>query len=42
MSLSVIKKRNGVIEAFNPDKLNKWAEWASEVGVEITSSMIEE
>ncbi|MBP7966730.1 ribonucleoside-diphosphate reductase subunit alpha [Candidatus Woesebacteria bacterium] len=26
-----IKKRDGSIEEFNPDKLNKWAEWASEI-----------
>lgn len=26
-----IKKRDGSVEEFNPDKLNKWAEWASEI-----------
>ena len=41
MSLNIIKKRNGVIEAFNPDKLNKWAEWASEVGVDWSSVVLE-
>lgn len=41
MSLSVIKKRNGNIEPFNPEKLNKWAEWASEVGVDWSSVVLE-
>lgn len=41
MSLSIIKKRNGNIEPFNPEKLNKWAEWASEVGVDWSSVVLE-
>lgn len=36
--LTKIKKRNGTYELFNPEKLNKWAEWASDInGVEWAS-----
>ena len=31
--IKLIKKRDGSTEEFNPDKLNKWAEWASEINV---------
>ncbi len=36
--LTKIKKRNGTYELFDPEKLNKWAEWASDInGVEWAS-----
>lgn len=36
--INYITKRNGQRESFNPDKLNKWAEWASKLnGVEWAS-----
>lgn len=36
--INYITKRNGQTEPFNPDKLNKWAEWASKLnGVEWSS-----
>ena len=41
MSLSKIKKRNGELEDFSPDKLNKWAEWAADIGVDWSSVVLE-
>lgn len=36
--INQIIKRDGTVELFNPDKLNKWAEWASDInGVEWSS-----
>lgn len=35
--LTHIVKRDGTIENFNPNKLNKWAEWASNLNVEWSS-----
>lgn len=36
--INQIIKRDGTVELFNPDKLNKWAEWASNInGVEWSS-----
>lgn len=41
MSLSKIKKRNGELEDFSPDKLNKWAEWAADIDVDWSSVVLE-
>lgn len=41
MSLSFIKKRDNSFEDFNPDKLNKWAEWAADIGVDWSSIVLE-
>ena len=40
-SINNIVKRNGEKVPFDPDKLNKWAEWASEVGVDWSSVVLE-
>lgn len=41
MSLSVVKKRNGELETFSPDKLNKWGEWAADINVDWSSIVLE-
>lgn len=41
MSISKIKKRSGEYENFNPDKLNKWAEWAADINVDWSSVVLE-
>ena len=35
--ITKLKKRNGTVQDFNPDKLNKWAEWAANLNVEWAS-----
>ena len=35
--INQIIKRDGTFEVFNPDKLNRWAEWASNLNVEWSS-----
>lgn len=37
MHITHVVKRDGKLEEFNPDKLNKWAEWASKIGVDWSS-----
>lgn len=39
--INKIKKRDGTLVEFNPDKLNKWAEWAGNIGVEWSSLVLE-
>lgn len=39
--LTRIKKRNGNIVEFDPNKLNKWAEWAADIGVDWSSVVLE-
>lgn len=41
MSVATIRKRNGNIEPFNADKLNKWAEWAADIDVDWSSVVLE-
>lgn len=41
MSVATIRKRNGSIEPFNADKLNKWAEWAADIDVDWSSVVLE-
>lgn len=41
MSINVVKKRNGELETFSPDKLNKWGEWAADIGVDWSSVALE-
>lgn len=41
MSIATVKKRNGELEVFSPDKLNKWGEWAADIGVDWSSIVLE-
>ena len=40
-SINTIVKRNGEKVPFDPDKLNKWAEWAADIGVDWSSVVLE-
>lgn len=39
--ITKIRKRNGELEVFDPDKLNKWAEWAADINVDWSSVVLE-
>lgn len=39
--IRTVRKRNGQPEWFDPDKLNKWAEWAADIGVDWTTVVLE-
>lgn len=39
--ITQVRKRNGSIESFNPDKLNKWAEWAASINLDWASIAME-
>ena len=41
MSVTMVKKRNGEMETFSPDKLNKWGEWAAGINVDWSSVVLE-
>lgn len=39
--INQIKKRSGELVAFDPDKLNRWAEWAGGIGVDWSGVVLE-